>query len=65
VISEKYKRVSAYATSIVQEVETIAHSVGVSEPREMRRRHVRIVEEGGRSRLMSDIQPSYKTLAKT
>ncbi len=65
VVEEKYKRVSAYASSIVKEVETIAHSVGVSEPRQLRRRHVRIVQEGGRSRPMNEIQPSYKTVAQT
>jgi glutamate synthase domain-containing protein 2 len=46
---EKYKRVSAYATGIVKEVETIAHSVGVLEPRRMTRAHVRIVGDDGRS----------------
>merc|ERR1711960_7783 len=44
VVEDKYVKVANYAKSIIKEVETIAHSVGVSEPRQMRRRHVRIVQ---------------------
>ena len=49
VVEDKWKRVTAYAQNLVTEVEIIAHSVGVSEPRQMRRRHVRIMGENGRS----------------
>ena len=49
VVEDKWKRVTAYAQNLVKEVEIIAHSVGVSEPRQMRRRHVRIMGENGRS----------------
>ncbi len=49
VVEDKWHRVAAYARNIVKEVETIAHSVGVSEPRQLRRSHVRIVQENGRS----------------
>ena len=52
VVSDKDKRVAAYAKSIVKEVETIAHSVGVSEPRLLMRRHVRLVQPDGSSRAM-------------
>jgi len=58
VVKEKDKRVAGYAKSIVKEVETIAHSVGVAEPRLMRRRHVRIVQDDGRSVSMNEIWPS-------
>ncbi|WP_171006848.1 FMN-binding glutamate synthase family protein [Shimia litoralis] len=61
VVDRKYKRVANYAKSIIKEVETIAHSVGVSEPRLMRRRHVRIVQPNGRSVPMNKIHPSYNT----
>lgn len=61
--TEKYKKVAAYAKGIVKEVETIAHSVGVEEPRQMRRSHVRIVQDNGRSVPMSEIFPSYSPLA--
>ncbi|MGI9395095.1 MAG: FMN-binding glutamate synthase family protein [Boseongicola sp.] len=49
VVEDKWHRVAAYAKNIVKEVEIIAHSVGVSEPRQLRRNHVRIVQENGRS----------------
>ena len=41
VVADKYTRVARYAGEVTREVETIAHSVGVAEPRLMRRRHVR------------------------
>ena len=61
VVERKYKRVARYAQTIIKEVETIAHSVGVSEPRQMRRRHVRIVQPNGRSVPMNKIYPSYNS----
>ena len=57
VVTAKEKRVARYAREIIQNVETIAHSVGVAEPRQMRRHHVRIVQPDGRSLLMSDLFP--------
>ncbi len=59
VVEEKYKRVARYAKEITKEVETIAHSVGVAEPRLIRRRHVRLVQPNGRSVPMNEIYPSY------
>ncbi|MEL6452985.1 MAG: FMN-binding glutamate synthase family protein [Pseudomonadota bacterium] len=59
VVKEKRKRVADYAQGIIHEVEVIAHSVGVPEPRQMRRRHVRIMQADGRSRAMNEITPSY------
>ena len=53
VVEDKYRKVAKYAEGIVREVETIAHSVGVGEPRLMRRDHVRIVNDTGRSVPMS------------
>ncbi len=58
VVHEKDKRVAAYAKAVTEEVETIAHSVGVSEPRQMRRRHVRIVCDDGTSKQMNELYPS-------
>ncbi|MGR3713571.1 MAG: FMN-binding glutamate synthase family protein [Shimia sp.] len=57
VVESKYTRVARYAKAIIKEVETIAHSVGVSEPRELRRRHVRLVQPNGRSVPMNEIFP--------
>ena len=59
VVTEKCHRVAAYANGVIHEVETIAHSVGVREPRLMRRRHVRIMGEDGVSVPMNVRQPSY------
>ena len=58
VAEEKDRRVAGYARTIIGEVEMIAHSVGVAEPRLMRRRHVRLVQEDGRSVPMNEISPS-------
>jgi len=55
---DKFEKVARYAQGLVQEVETIAHSVGVAEPRQMRRRHVRLVQENGRSVPMNEIYPT-------
>lgn len=60
VVEEKQERVARYARAIIHEVETIAHSVGVTEPRLMRRRHVRIVQADGSSLPMNEIYPSYR-----
>jgi len=65
VADSKYKRVARYAQEIIHEVETIAHSVGVAEPRLMRRRHVRIVQGSGGSIPMNEILPSYSMVAES
>jgi len=57
VVAEKWRRVQQYAEGIVHEVETIAHSVGVAEPRQLRRSHVRIVQPDSTSTLMSTLYP--------
>jgi glutamate synthase domain-containing protein 2 len=65
VVEDKYKKVAAYAVASIKELETIAHSVGVLEPRQMRRHHVRIVQADGTSRELERIVPSYKEPTKT
>ncbi|MBA84454.1 FMN-binding glutamate synthase family protein [Thalassobius sp. S69A] len=59
VVEDKWLKVANYAKSITKEVEMIAHSVGVAEPRQMRRRHVRIVQGNGDSIPLNKIRPSY------
>ncbi len=54
---DKYKKVARYAKNMVKEVETIAHSVGVSEPRQLKREHVRIMQDNGRSETMDRLYP--------
>ena len=65
VAEAKYLRVASYARGIIHDVETIAHSVGVAEPRLMRRRHVRIVQANGASIPMNQIMPSYSPVSQT
>jgi len=62
VAGEKFLRVAAYARCIREEVEIIAHSVGVSEPRELRRHHVRLVQPDGRSVPMDVLYPERRLL---
>jgi glutamate synthase domain-containing protein 2 len=59
VVEDKYVKVANYARSIIKEVEIIAHSVGVAEPRLMRRRHVRVVQANGSSTPLNKIRPSF------
>jgi glutamate synthase domain-containing protein 2 len=54
---DKYKKVARYAKSIVKEVELIAHSVGVTEPRQLKREHVRVVQDTGKSVAMDQLYP--------
>lgn len=54
---EKAERVYQYHHHLVKEVEVIAHSCGVSEPRELRRHHARMVTGGPRSVLLSELWP--------
>ncbi|OWU69573.1 glutamate synthase [Roseovarius sp. 22II1-1F6A] len=63
VVTDKDLKVAQYAQNVMKEVETIAHSVGVAEPRLMRRRHVRIVQPGGDSIPMNRILPSWSSPA--
>ncbi|MFN3713141.1 MAG: FMN-binding glutamate synthase family protein [Alcanivoracaceae bacterium] len=54
---EKAERVFQYHQHLVKEVEVIAHSCGVVEPRELRRHHARMVTGGPRSVLLSELWP--------
>lgn len=57
-VTDKKVRVSNFAKNIVKEVETISHSVGVSEPRRLRRKHVRLVQPDGSSLPMNRLFPT-------
>ena len=54
---DKAVRVMHYAKNMVKEVGTIAHSVGVREPRQLRRHHARIVLENGLSMPLNKLHP--------
>lgn len=53
----KAERVRRYAETVLYEVGVIAHSCGVPEPRQLRRQHVRVVTETGRSKGLDEIFP--------
>ena len=55
--ADKSERVARYARTISREIAMIAHSCGVSEPRQLERRHCRIVTETGRSVPLDEICP--------
>jgi glutamate synthase domain-containing protein 2 len=57
----KAERVTNYAINIVREIGVIAHSCGVSEARQLRRFHARIVTANGRSIPLNEIFPDHKS----
>ena len=61
---DKAERVKYYVKSIEHEVGTICHSCGVHEPRELKRKHVRIVSEHGTSVSLADVYPDKEEGAR-
>lgn len=55
----KADRVANYHDHLVHEVEMIAHSCGVTEPRQLKRKHCAIVVEGSRSIPLNILYPEY------
>jgi glutamate synthase domain-containing protein 2 len=53
----KAETVANYATGVINEVETLAHSVGVTEPRGIRRKHIRVMQASGRSISLARLYP--------
>jgi glutamate synthase domain-containing protein 2 len=56
--TDKAVRVANYCRTLRHDVEVIAHSCGVPQPRRLRRFHVRIVGHDGKSRPMNELYPS-------
>lgn len=54
---DKSVKAANYCKNITREVEIIAHSCGVREPRLLRRFHVRIMQPNGNSVPMNEIYP--------
>ena len=59
-VTNKTARVTNYAKTLISEVEIIAHSVGVAEPRQLQRKHVRLVQPNGRSVRMDALFPQVE-----
>ncbi|MGI9276502.1 MAG: FMN-binding glutamate synthase family protein [Endozoicomonas sp.] len=55
--ADKAQRVASYHDNLVHDVELIAHSCGVDEPRKLRRYHARQVMEDGRSVALDKLYP--------
>ncbi len=53
----KAEKVANYATGIIHEVESLAHSVGATEPRGIRRKHIRVMQATGRSISLARLYP--------
>ena len=64
VVSDKSERVAHYAGHMIREVETIAHSCGVTEPRQLRRSHVRMVLSNELSVALDEMFPYKEVLPK-
>lgn len=61
VAEQKSIRVANYIKNICYEVGVLAHSCGVRTPRELSRRHARIVQENGKSITLADLYPDAPT----
>ncbi len=62
VIEDKAERVYHYAHNVAHEVAILCHSCGVEEPRQLKRKHARIVREDGFSVSLADLFPDQHSL---
>ena len=62
VVEDKAERVRHYSESMHKEIGIIAHSCGVREPRQLKRFHCRVVQEGGRSVPLNEIYPDVQSV---
>ncbi|OCH98448.1 glutamate synthase [Legionella jamestowniensis] len=62
VVEDKAERVYHYANNMAHEVAILCHSCGVEEPRQLKRKHARIVREDGFSVSLEEIFPNQKPL---
>ncbi|MEP3226409.1 MAG: FMN-binding glutamate synthase family protein [Parasphingorhabdus sp.] len=60
--TDKKVKVANYCKSLVHEVEVLAHSCGVDEPRQLGRKHVRIVQDNGKSLPLDILYPRPEIL---
>ena len=64
VAQEKRLRVAQYASGMNQEIDMIAHSCGCRQARELRREHVRVVQNAGQSVALNILYPYPETASK-
>jgi len=60
---DKAERVKRYSETMRKEIGIIAHSCGVTEPRQLRRFHCRIVQSDGRSIPLNELYPAVESKA--
>lgn len=58
---DKATRVMQYAANMQKEIGVLAHACGVAEPRQLRRKHARVVMESGTSISMAEIHPDIQS----
>ena len=63
VVHDKAERVARYAQTLMKEVETIAHSCGVAEPRLLQRKHCRQVMQDGTSIPLDELYAKSATMS--
>ncbi len=62
VVADKAERVYNYANNMMHEVAILAHSCGVEDPRDLQRKHARIVTADGFSVSLAEIFPNKQPL---
>lgn len=62
--TDKAQRVAHYATNLMHEVEVIAHSCGVGEPRLLHRGHAQVINGNGSPESMRQVYPDVDTRAE-
>ncbi|RLA31559.1 MAG: FMN-binding glutamate synthase family protein [Gammaproteobacteria bacterium] len=65
VVEDKAERVRHYSESMHKEIGVIAHSCGVREPRQLKRFHCRVVQDGGRSVPLNEIYPDVQAVTNS
>jgi len=60
-VTDKAERVHQYSKNMRKEIGIIAHSCGVSEPRQLKRFHCRVVGDDGRSTPLDELYPPQNT----
>jgi len=61
----KARRVASYAHNLMHEVEVIAHSCGVAEPRLLNRSHAQVISENGVPEPLSILYPEAQSRAQS
>jgi len=61
VVSDKAERVARYARQVHKELEIIAHSCGVEQPRQLKPHHAQVVNQQGQAVELSSLLAGYST----